>query len=997
VVATGRLPFQGRSSYGCSVDAGLIWTAAGTVAALAVGGWQLRLQILDRRDRRHTRADASGRGVSVLAPTGRLPWVRGRRELLRQLQHLLRKPDGRVQVLAGMGGVGKSTLALALADYAGRGRWGRRRPVWWVSAADMVSLGGGFETIARSLGATQADLDAVSSASADGPDRLWSLLEQSRPRWLLIIDNADEPAILGAPAGRQHGAGHGQVGHGGGRVGDGTAWVRPTMRGMVVVTSRDTDTGTWGRHARVHRLGHLQDADAAQVLMDLAPGAGSREESLALARRLGGLPLALHLAGTYLGSDFRRWTSMAAYQRALNIGDPAQVLSALSTSEDDPRMVVTRTWELSLDGLAAHGLPQARPLLRMLCCFAVATPIPVALLDPQLLVPLLQASAAEADALSGAPADRLLDQALRGLARVGLLGIQPLDDAANSLKAVVIHPVVADTNQSRLLAGGAQPDQVPADVLRETAVDLLAAFVAGLNLDQPAGWAAGRLAVAHLQALLKAAAPYLDDDHLAVLMDTIAQITGELAMADEIPRQLEDLIRVSRGHASRLGDDHPATLALQEAGAGLSFSAGRVVEAEHAYRSVLAARARLLGEDHPDTLQARHCVALVSAHQGRWAEAEDAFTQVLRGRRRVLGEDHPATLTTLHCLAWVAAEQGRFGDAEDLYLQVITAARKTVGDSHWRTRGSQWHLAGAIAQQGRWDEAEAINHAILQSEQQELGEDHRDTLATRSRLAWIAADRGRWDEAENAFRQILKFRQKILGEDHLQTLECRFALGWLAGQRGHRAQADTDLRELLGKQEQLLGADHPETLGTRFALAKLTAQLQHWAPAETELRNLLEAQRQALGDGNHATIATQTELAWAIARQGRWTEAENMFQTILTLHNNYSTLSARHGLAWVTAQQGALSQAEAILRDTHQEQGRKLGMTHPETLASLHDLAWVIARQERRAEAERTYKTVLRHRRQILGNAHPDTIETEHALKALRHNLVTPDSPTVRS
>lgn len=977
----------------------MIWTAAGTVVALVVGGWQLRLQVLDHRERGHARADVSVRGVSVAVPTGRLPSVRGRRELLQQLRHLLRKPDGQMQVLAGMGGVGKSTVALALADYASRRGWRGRRLVWWVSAADMISLTGGMATIARRLGATQADLDAVSSASADGPDRLWSLLGRARPGWLLIIDNADEPAILGAPSHSQDGAEHGPVGHGGGRrVGDGTGWVRPSVRGLVVVTSRDADSGTWGRHARIHRIENLQDADAEQVLIDHAPGAGSREELLALSRRLGGLPLALHLAGTYLASDFRRWTSAADYQRALDASDPAGVLSALSTSEDDPRIVVTRTWEISLDGLAAHGLPQARPLLRLLCCFAVATPIPVALLVPELLGRVLLPSPAAADASGAADGHRLLDQALRGLSRMGLLGIQPLVDAPNAPQAVIIHPVVADTNRSQLIAASTQPDQVPANVLRETAVDLLAAFAAGLDVDQPSGRSAGRLAVAHLRAVLTTVAPYLDEDHLADLLNTIARVTNQLAFRYEIPRQLEDLIEASREYVSKLGGTHPAAVAIRAAEALLSFGARRMVEAEHAYRSVLADQARLLGEDHPETLQTRHMVALTSAHQGRWAEAEDGFTQVLHARRQILGEEHLDTLTTLHCLAWVAAEQGRVEDAENLYSQVIAAARKTLGDSHMRIHGSQWHLASAITQQGRWDEAEAINRAILQSEQQHLGEDHLDTLATRSRLAWIAAERGRWKEAETAFREILKSQQRILGDDHLQTLQSRFALGWLAGQRGHWTQAETDLQELLSTQEQLLGADHPDTLNTRSALAGLAAKQRHLATAETDLRILLETQQRVLGEGNHATTATHTELAWTVARQGRWAEAERMFQLILSSQpNSYGSLSARHGLAWVTARQGALSQAEADLRDIYHERSRLLGETHPDTLASLHDLAWVTARQGRRAEAERTYTAVLRHREQILGKAHPDTTETEHALKSLRQSSVTPDSRPLRS
>ena len=39
------------------------------------------------------------------------------------------------------------------------------------------------------------------------------------------------------------------------------------------------------------------------------------------------------------------------------------------------------TWELSLDALEAQGTGQARPLLRVLSCFASAVPVPALLLD----------------------------------------------------------------------------------------------------------------------------------------------------------------------------------------------------------------------------------------------------------------------------------------------------------------------------------------------------------------------------------------------------------------------------------------------------------------------------------------------------------------------------------------------------------------------------------------------------------------------------------------
>src|SRR6266700_4655037 len=54
-----------------------------------------------------------------------------------------------------------------------------------------------------------------------------------------------------------------------GSAADGTGWVRPSPRGLVVVTSRQGAQATWGRQASVHRLDRLSDLGAARVLLDL--------------------------------------------------------------------------------------------------------------------------------------------------------------------------------------------------------------------------------------------------------------------------------------------------------------------------------------------------------------------------------------------------------------------------------------------------------------------------------------------------------------------------------------------------------------------------------------------------------------------------------------------------------------------------------------------------------------------------------------------------------
>jgi hypothetical protein len=223
-----------------------------------------------------------------------------------------------------------------------------------------------------------------SVVAADGPDRLWRLLEPADRRWLLIIDNADDPELLAAPAvpvaeGEQPVIP---------QTAAGTGWARAGRRGLVLVTSRQCSPARWGAAASLERVDVLGDREAAQVVLDLAPTAGDREQARALGRRLGGLPLALHVAGAYLGSDFARWSSFAAYQHALDL-EPGHALSAFPEDEADDRATLTRTWELSLDDLARRGIGHARALLRLLSCYAPALPIPLDLLDAELLGDLL--------------------------------------------------------------------------------------------------------------------------------------------------------------------------------------------------------------------------------------------------------------------------------------------------------------------------------------------------------------------------------------------------------------------------------------------------------------------------------------------------------------------------------------------------------------------------------------------------------------------------------
>lgn len=164
------------------MDAGLVWTAVGAVAGgvtVLIGVPQLVIVWLDRRDKRgdgRARLASVGgmTGGGVEPPWGRLvsPGLRGREHVLRQLRRALRGRQ-RIQVIVGIGGAGKSAVALALCAHACRRLWWQpSRQVWWVSAADRVSLTAGLISVARQAGGSDEDLRAIVEGTAEAPGRL---------------------------------------------------------------------------------------------------------------------------------------------------------------------------------------------------------------------------------------------------------------------------------------------------------------------------------------------------------------------------------------------------------------------------------------------------------------------------------------------------------------------------------------------------------------------------------------------------------------------------------------------------------------------------------------------------------------------------------------------------------------------------------------------------------------------------------------------------------
>ncbi|MFF3968032.1 tetratricopeptide repeat protein [Streptomyces griseorubiginosus] len=752
--------------------------------------------------------------MSVEVPVGRLDSAFvGRQRMLQELDQAIRREEGHPAsvILCGLGGSGKSTVAIAAAHRAIE----RGAEVWWVSASTSSELHSGMRQVAYRIGSNDRELGRAWGGPESATDHLWQhLMRRTRP-WLLVVDNADDPAMLAAP------------GH---TLADGNGWLRPVQseHGFILVTSRDSNARRWGHWWRLRTVGMLDRADSATVLQRLAgPQAGSAEDAAALGDRLGRLPLALRLAGVYLAETADNpWpgpaTTYAEYQAALEDGRMSdladQELNQMDSEghEAHDRAVIGRTWELSLDLLEQRGMPEARPLLRLLSCFALA-PFPYGvLLHPEVL--------------RGSPLFTRIDatslwRLLRALADLSLITLSPTQEAENSESEMVggllhMHPLVRDASQAQQDAADHRRDYL------ELCAELLeraAPTDQPLTPEDPHHWPRWEALTPHALHLMNCLIA-LDEP----LPEATARVGGTVTRAARCQRarglyaQAQETFEIAvRGCDGVLGQDDEITLAARHGLAAILHFCSRYDAAEAEYRQVLDSSRRALGNDHSSTLKTWHQWAYLLHERGRFDEAETEYRTLLDIRRSCQGETALGTLISRHGLGRLLTDAGRPHEAAQELRTVVEHMSQTLGEVHPMTLKARSDLARANGESGQTALAERELSATLSEQLRILHADHRDVLVTRTRIAALWLSQGRLNAAEEELRAALSAQTTALGDDHPHALITRCFLADMLRDRGDSTAAAAEYQTVLRSRQQLLGQDHPATRAALQALQQL--------------------------------------------------------------------------------------------------------------------------------------------------------------------------------
>jgi len=673
---------------------------------------------------------------------------------------------GRIQVLVGPPGAGKTRLAVAAAA-----RHRAARSVWWVHTPQ-INLH--MQKLATQLGVPESLLAEVWRIPGLEADTVWRYLARLQEPWLLIFDNADDPELLRPPLGNGSSSGF-------------EGWLRvPPENGAVIVTSRDADSLAWAEISVKHHVDPLAPDDGAAMLLELtdARGGGYRQ-ARELSTKLGGLPLALHLAAAYLNEQTRTDSEAveglyARYGRAID-------RLAENTPSDQPADVGRYAglgelwlvyWE-SLDLLARRGLHEASPLLALLAGLGPA-PVPYqAVLQTDIL-----GSSPLFPGISAVRLRELLD-ALAGVGLIALDSREGVEDQ-NLRLVLTMHPVVHGVFRN---VPSQQDDVIESYRL---AVRLFVEAVHPRLPDESSSWETwGALAyhVIQLSDPGRLAAMRAVGRQILAQAVILARLLARYMIVNGLLHPCAALVTPLIEQCKDFGFDRldPEILALRHEEGRIAIERREPELAEELLRGVLKDRLAVLGPDHFDTLATRHKVARAILDQGRWAEAVPLLESIVEAELARQGPESSDTVTVRHSLARAILNQDGPGRTE------------------------------------RLRRAEEMLRDILSSCEQFWTPDASESLWVRESLAQALLEQRRPDEAAAELDHALELagtRERTLRAMHLRFVQALVML-----ELAHLPQAEAILIKLHQDQIETLGAEHPDLIRSRDLLDQIQGSL----------------------------------------------------------------------------------------------------------------------------------------------------------------------------
>jgi len=727
--------------------------------------------------------------------------------------------------IVGLGGVGKTQLALQLAYWAKTHQ--PNYSIFWAPALSNATFEQAYREIAKQLPIPHSNQD-------EDPKELVRrhLSSETAGPWFLVVDNADEMELLFGTSN----SGDGLNGH-----------IPISDNGLVLLTTRSREIAVSFAGSDIIDLEGMEYAEAVSFLKkSLAPKPGSlprnETDSAELLEELTYLPLAITQAAAYLN---RNQISIAEYIGLLRNTEQTTI-SLLSqefydnTRYHGSRNAVGTTWLVSFEQIR-NSNQDATKLLAFLSCIE-----PKAI--PRSILPKL-----------GREQITRAIGTLCGYAFLSRRGDTDIFDMHS-----LVHLAAQIWTKRSSLHATATVEAV------ENLWDVFPAVKwENMNL-----W---REYFPHAVRLLEQGIEVDLEDRFKLLH----RCGCWLGLDGRIAEAVQYLEQAYNWEESHLSDDSTERLACQHNLANAYLANGQVGEAITLLKLVVAIKAKVLDETHPSRLASQHELARAYEANGQVGEAITLLKQVVAIEAKVLAETHPDRLASQHELARAYEANGQVGEAITLLEQVVAIQAKVLAETHPDRLASQHELASAYMANGQVGEAITLLEQVVAIQAKVLAENHPDRLASQHALASAYMANGQVGEAITLLKQVVAIRSEVLAETHPDRLASQHELARAYKGNGQVGEAITLLEQVVAIKAKVLAETHPDRLASQHALASAYKGNGQVGEAITLLEQVVAIMAKVLAETHPSRLASQHNLAIYYWGNGQIDEALALMEQVV--------------------------------------------------------------------------------------------------------------------
>jgi tetratricopeptide (TPR) repeat protein len=262
---------------------------------------------------------------------------------------------------------------------------------------------------------------------------------------------------------------------------------------------------------------------------------------------------------------------------------------------------------------------------------------------------------------------------------------------------------------------------------------------------------------------------HLGEEHLEVArsMSNLANLYYSLGRYEQAKSLFMQALEIDK---KVYGVEHQEVASLMSNLANLYYSLGRYEQAEPLFMQALEMRERLLGGQHQEVASSMSNLALLYYSLGRYEQAKSLFMQALEIDKKVYGVEHPKVASLMSNLANLYCSLERYQQAEPLYLQSLEIDKKVYGAEHPEVASSMSNLANLYCSQSRYEQAEPLLIQALEMRKRLLGAKHPEVASSMSNLAILYNSRHCYEKSKALLTQAWKISIDVLGSEHPKTI-----------------------------------------------------------------------------------------------------------------------------------------------------------------------------------------------------------------------------------